>query len=48
MLLTTDGSWVGGDESTVVATNERNGTPIAAVAYAMNSISTVGHATPSR
>lgn len=41
MSLTASGSWIGGDESTTVATNARNGTPIAAVAYAMNGVSTV-------
>ncbi|KAK3700905.1 hypothetical protein LTR37_015708 [Vermiconidia calcicola] len=40
MQLDSYGSWRGGDESTIVATNARNGTPIAAVAYAMNEIST--------
>ena len=40
MQLAQDGSWVGGDETSIVATNARNGTPIAAVAYAMDAIST--------
>ena len=41
MQLSDSGDWVGGDETTIVATDARNGTPIAAVAYAMNHVSTV-------
>lgn len=45
MQLMTDGSWQGGDASNIVATDARNATPISAVAYAMDSKSTVRAAT---
>lgn len=37
----TNGSWLGGSPSEIVAYDARNATPIAAVAYAMNGTSTV-------
>lgn len=40
--LASDGTWQGGDVTTIVAVNAKNGTPIAAVAYARNQTSTVG------
>jgi hypothetical protein len=39
--LLNDGSWAGGDASSIVATDAKNGTPISAVAYAMDGIATV-------
>ena len=39
--LGSDGSWKGGDVTEVVAADAKNGTPIAAVAYARNSTSSV-------
>lgn len=41
MQLMNDGTWGGGDETTIIATNAKNGTPISAVAYAMDYASTV-------
>lgn len=41
MQLSSSGSWIGGGDQEVVATNARNGTPIAAVAYSMSGVSTV-------
>lgn len=41
MQLMNDGTWEGGDPSTIVATNAKNGTPISAVAYAMDGKATV-------
>jgi len=41
MQLMTNGMWVGGDETNIVATDAKNGTPISAVAYAMDDVSTV-------
>ncbi|GAB7341492.1 hypothetical protein MBLNU457_7720t2 [Dothideomycetes sp. NU457] len=38
--LTDQGQWVGGDETTIVASDARNSTPLSAVAYAMNKTST--------
>ncbi len=40
--LASNGAWQGGDVTTIVAVNAKNGTPIAAVAYARNQTSTVG------
>ncbi len=40
--LATDGTWQGGDITTVVAVDAKNGTPIAAVAYARNQTAQVG------
>lgn len=37
----TDSGWVGGDETTVVVSNARNGTPISAVSYVLDNVSTV-------
>ncbi|KAJ9640892.1 hypothetical protein H2199_005560 [Coniosporium tulheliwenetii] len=37
--LTTDGKWLGGSPSEVVAYDAKNGTPLSAVAYAMNETS---------
>lgn len=42
MQLMSDGSWQGGDLTNVIATDARNGTPISAVAYAMDYKATVG------
>ena len=39
MRLTSDGEWVGGSESEVVATNAKNSTPLSAVAYVQNGTS---------
>lgn len=39
--LESDGTWQGGDITDVVANDAKNGTPIAAVAYARNQTSTV-------
>ena len=36
-----DNDWVGGTLSEVVAFDAKNGTPISAVAYALNNVSTV-------
>jgi hypothetical protein len=41
MQLMSDGTWQGGDSTNIVATDARNGTPISAVAYAMDRVSTV-------
>lgn len=41
LQLGSDGTWNGGGETNIVATNARNGTPIAAVAYSMNGVSQV-------
>jgi hypothetical protein len=41
MQLMSDGSWQGGDSTNIVATDARNATPISAVAYAMDHVSTV-------
>ncbi|KAE9964793.1 hypothetical protein BLS_008061 [Venturia inaequalis] len=41
MQLMEDGSWTGGDFTSIVATDARNATPISAVAYAMDRKSTV-------
>lgn len=42
MQLLTGGGWIGGDYSTIVANDAKNATPISAVSYAMDQISTVG------
>lgn len=39
--LESDGTWEGGDVTDVVAIGAKNGTPIAAVAYARNDTATV-------
>lgn len=39
--LSGDGSWKGGDATEIVATDAKNGTPIAAVAYARNTTAVV-------
>lgn len=39
MRLTSEGSWVGGTDSEVVATNAKNSTPLSAVAYVKNGTS---------
>lgn len=41
MQLMNDGSWVGGDDTNIVATDAKNATPISAVAYAMDGKATV-------
>jgi len=41
MQLDQNGDWVGGDSSSIVASNAKNGTPISAVAYASNHTATV-------
>ena len=41
MELEADGSWAGGDVSTIIANDAKNATPIAAVSYAMSQTSTV-------
>lgn len=38
--LTSTGSWVGGSESEIVASDAKNSTPISAVAYVLNGTST--------
>jgi hypothetical protein len=43
MQLNTEGSWVGGTESEIVASDAKNSTPISTVAYAMNSTEKVSH-----
>lgn len=40
--LASDGTWQGGDITDIVASNAKNGTPIAAVAYARNQTAAVG------
>lgn len=40
--LASDGTWQGGDVTNVVAIDAKNGTPIAAVAYARNQTAAVG------
>ena len=40
--LSTNGQWQGGDITQVVANDAKNGTPIAAVAYARNQTASVG------
>ena len=40
--LASDGAWQGGDITQVVAVDAKNGTPIAAVAYARNQTASVG------
>jgi len=35
------GTWVGGDATNIVATDAKNGTPISAVAYAMDDVAAV-------
>lgn len=37
----TDRGWVGGDDTTVVVSNAKNGTPISAVSYVLDNVSTV-------
>lgn len=37
--LTSDGNWVGGSQSEIVASNAKNGTPLSAVAYVQNGTS---------
>lgn len=37
----TDSGWVGGDEATVVVSDAKNGTPISAVSYVLDNVSTV-------
>jgi hypothetical protein len=37
--LTSDGSWVGGSQSEIVASNAKNSTPLSAVAYVQNGTS---------
>ena len=39
--LLDDGSWEGGDETNIVATDAKNATPISAVAYAMDDVAVV-------
>ena len=39
--LSSDGRWKGGDATEVVAVDAKNGTPIAAVAYARNNTASV-------
>ena len=39
--LASDGDWQGGDITDIVAVNAKNGTPIAAVAYARNQTAAV-------
>ena len=39
--LGSDGRWKGGDATEIVAVDAKNGTPIAAVAYARNNIAVV-------
>lgn len=39
--LDSSGDWVGGTDSEVAAYDAKNGTPISAVAYALNDTSTV-------
>lgn len=39
--LGSDGRWKGGDETEIVAVDAKNGTPIAAVAYARNDTAVV-------
>lgn len=41
MQLMDNGNWTGGDSTNIVATDARNGTPISAVAYALDRKSTV-------
>ena len=36
-----DGAWKGGDVTGIVAANPKNGTPIAAVAYAKDNVAAV-------
>ena len=38
-----DGYWIGGGESSVVATDARNATPISVVATTAGSVTTVSH-----
>ena len=45
--LDNDGDWKGGDATEVVATDAKNGTPIAAVAYARNETARVLNTTLS-
>jgi hypothetical protein len=40
LQLMTDGSWTGGDSTNIIATDAKNATPISAVAYAEDNIST--------
>lgn len=40
--LGSDGTWQGGDVTNIVAIDAKNGTPIAAVAYARNQTAAVG------
>jgi hypothetical protein len=37
--LTAEGSWVGGSQSEIVASNAKNSTPLSAVAYVQNGTS---------
>ena len=48
--LSDQGEWLGGDISSVVASDAKNSTPLSAVAYALNQTSTVSsqHYTPHR
>lgn len=39
--LDSDGNWKGGDATEIVAVDAKNGTPIAAVAYARDNIAVV-------
>ena len=39
--LLNNGAWAGGDATNIVATDAKNGTPISAVAYAMDGIAAV-------
>jgi hypothetical protein len=39
--LLNNGVWAGGDATNIVATDAKNGTPISAVAYAMDGVATV-------
>ena len=43
--LNDQGQWVGGDITTVVASDAKNSTPLSAVAYALNRTSTVSRST---
>lgn len=45
--LGSDGQWRGGDATTIVATDAKNATPIAAVAYARNDKAFVGIQRPT-
>ena len=44
MQYTTDQKWVGGTKAQTVAGDAKNGSPISAVAFALNGTQQVGHA----